>query len=692
MSDRKLKRRQFLQLAAGAAVGAAVTACGGAPTPEVIEKTVEVEKVVEKTVEVEKVVEKTVEVEVEAETAEPPMLQPMVEAGDLPPLSERIPLQPAVVSGREAIGTYGGEVRMVHFDPVWFVSEYGWNSDRLLHYSDLDLRTIIPNVFESWEASDDGTTYTFYMRKGMKWSDGEPVTTEDFAFWWFDVATNEDLSSGVGWHYRWGGETMDVEIIDDFSFRITFADSFGQFPAHMTRWMWLDWILPKHYLSQFHGEYADTAELQGMADEMEVEGWEQVFWNKNGWGINIWQGPENATEFPTLSPWLIADNPEEGLYIWDRNPYYWKTDQVGNQLPYIDNLRIDYVASTEGVMMKAIQSEVDYLGPHDVSIARYPLYKENEPDANFQVGDYLSCMTDRYVLFPQHWLADDEVLQEIVNHPNWVRALSLAIDREEINESLYFGLARMGQLGPMPNSKYYKPAYGEAWADYDPDQANQLLDEMGLTDRDADGFRLRPDGERLTYNIEHAGERVGVATHEFTEMVVTFWRDIGIDASTKQEQESLYNERLVNGQVHVGVWHADRCTDLLLPLEMRWYLPIQLNQGGPSQAWAQWYQAADRDDPELVEPPEEIQQLLEWHDQMNVVTSESERVEIGQQIFDYLAEYPLSIGSVLECPAPLLLNQAMRNLPRPRVPVGWDTYGISTYHPEAFFYEGGERA
>jgi peptide/nickel transport system substrate-binding protein len=456
--------------------------------------------------------------------------------------------------------------------------------------------------------------------------------------------------------------------------------------------MWLDWILPKHYLSQFHGEYADTAELQGMADEMEVEGWEQVFWNKNGWGINIWQGPENATEFPTLSPWLIADNPEEGLYIWDRNPYYWKTDQVGNQLPYIDNLRIDYVASTEGVMMKAIQSEVDYLGPHDVSIARYPLYKENEPDANFQVGDYLSCMTDRYVLFPQHWLADDEVLQEIVNHPNWVRALSLAIDREEINESLYFGLARMGQLGPMPNSKYYKPAYGEAWADYDPDQANQLLDEMGLTDRDADGFRLRPDGERLTYNIEHAGERVGVATHEFTEMVVTFWRDIGIDASTKQEQESLYNERLVNGQVHVGVWHADRCTDLLLPLEMRWYLPIQLNQGGPSQAWAQWYQAADRDDPELVEPPEEIQQLLEWHDQMNVVTSETERVEIGQQIFDYLAEYPLSIGSVLECPAPLLLNQAMRNLPRPRVPVGWDTYGISTYHPEAFFYEGGERA
>ncbi|NIV37727.1 MAG: hypothetical protein GWN58_52435, partial [Anaerolineae bacterium] len=356
-----------------------------------------------------------------------------------------------------------------------------------------------------------------------------------------------------------------------------------------------------------------------------------------------------------------------------------------------DNLRIDFVASTEIVTQKIIQGELDYVGPHDVSIARYPLYKENEERSNYIVGDYLSCMTDRYTLFPQHNL-EDKVLEEIANHPNFVKALSVAIDREEINQSLYFGLARMGQLGPMPNSKYYKEAYGTAWAQYDPELANQLLDEMGLDQRDSEDFRLRPDGERLRYNIEHSGARVGVSTHEFTEMVVTFWRAIGIDATTKEEQESLYNERLVNGQVHCGVWHADRCTDLLLPLEWRWYIPVQINQGGPAQKWAQWFNAADREAEGLEEPPQEIKQLYEWHAQLNSTPDEDERVALGQNIFDYLAENPLSIGSVLESPAPLIFNKNIRNLPRPKVPVGWDTYGISTYHPEAFFYEGGQRA
>jgi len=388
---------------------------------------------------------------------------------------------------------------------------------------------------------------------------------------------------------------------------------------------------------------------------------------------------------------MIVDNPTEGLYIWDRNPYYWKVDLAGNQLPYIDHLRIDYAASTEVVTLKIIQGELDYVGPHDVTVAQYPLYKENEEKSNYVVGDYLSCMTDRYTLYPQHNL-QDKVLEEIVNHPNFVKALSVAIDREEINQSLYFGLARMGQMGPMPMSKYYKEKYGTAWAQYDPDLANQLLDEMGLDKRDSEGFRLRPDGKRLDFNIEHAGARVGVATHEFTEMVVSYWRDVGIYATTKEEQESLYNERLLNLECHCGVWHQDRCTDMLLHIEMRWFIPINTSQGGPAQAWAQWYLAADKSAEGLVEPPDYIKQLYEWHDQLQAVVSETERVALGQKIFDWLAENPLSIGTVLESPAPLLFNKNMRNLPRPKVPIGWDSYGISTYHPEAFYYEGGERA
>ena len=485
MVERRFKRREFLQLSAAATLGAVATACGG--QPEVIEK--EVTRVVEK-----EATPQIVEVTVEApeEMVEPPALAAKVAAGELPPVADRLPVNPVVVGGREAIGTYGGEVRMIHFDPVWFISEYGWFAERMLAYSDIDLRTIVPNVFESWEIEEDGKSFTFHLRKGMKWSDGEPVTTEDVEFWWVDLATNTDLSSSVSWQYRHGGEVMQLDILDDYSFKITFAAPFGNFPAYLTRWHMGDWLIPKHYLKQFHAKYEDEAKLNSMASEKQLEGWAQLFNNKNGWGINIWQGPENAPEYPSLSAWVIASQPEEGLFLWDRNPYYWKVDQVGNQLPYVDNIRIDYVASHEIVSMKIIQGDLDYVGPHDVSIARYPLYKENEPGNNYVVGDYLSCMTDRYTLYPQHNLPEDPVLEKLVNHPNFVKALSVAIDRDEINESLFFGMARMGQLGPMPSSKYYKEKYGTAWAQYDPDLANKLLDEMGLDKRDGEGFRLRP--------------------------------------------------------------------------------------------------------------------------------------------------------------------------------------------------------
>jgi peptide/nickel transport system substrate-binding protein len=703
MADRmqELSRRRFLVASTAAAAGV-LGACA-APTPEVVEVTREVEKEVEVTrevvTEVEKEVEVTKEVEVIKEVEVPegygeaPMLADRVAAGELPPVEERLPVAPAVVGGREAIGVYGGEVRQMNQGWNWFTSQYGWFCERFLAYSDVDLRTIVPNILESWEMSDDGRTYTIHMREGLKWSDGAPCTSEDFEFFWFDFATREDLGY-TNWQMRLGGEVAEVEIVDEYTFIITFAVSFGQFPAHLTRWfMGMDFLYPKHYMKQFHAAYVDEDELNALAVEEGYENWQGLFYGRGDWGNANWQVAQNGLEFPSLSAWVLVERDDNvGTYIMERNPYYYKVDQVGNQLPYFDTVRIEFAADTTIYTQRIIQGELDYVGPHDVSIARYPLYKENEPGNTYVVADLTSCMIDRYTLFPQHTILNDEVLQEIVRTPDFIRALSVAIDRDEINESLFFGQARMGQLGPMPISKYYKEAYGRAWAEFDPDLANQLLDEMGLDQRDSEGFRLRPDGQRLSFNIEHAGARVGVVTGEFTEMVVSYWRDLGIDATTREEQEALITERMRNGEVQCTVWHADRCTDLLLPIEMQWYIPLEDQQGGASAKWAQWYNAADRTDPDLIEPPDYIQQLYAWHDEMNIVIDEDERVALGQKIFDWLAETPLAIGTVLESPSPLIFNKNMRNLPRPKVPIGWDTYGLSTYHPEAVFFEGGERA
>jgi peptide/nickel transport system substrate-binding protein len=299
-------------------------------------------------------------------------------------------------------------------------------------------------------------------------------------------------------------------------------------------------------------------------------------------------------------------------------------------------------------------------------------------------------------LFPQHNIFDDngkldQGLTTIVQDPRWVQALSMALDREEMNQTLFYGTAKMGAMAPMPASKYFKPEYATAFADYSKDKANALLDAMGLK-KGADGMRTRPDGSPLKYNIENAGIRVGPVVPKFCEMVVSYWREVGIDATTKEITSDLYTQRLNNAQVHCGVWHADRCTDMLIHIEPQWFIPTSNGQGGPDQKWGMWYQAADKTAPGLIEPPAEIKALLTTFDKMTSVVDENERVKLGQTIFDWLEKNPLEVGTVSECPAPLCFNKNLRNLPKPKSYIGWDSYGLSTYHPETFFFEGGTHA
>ena len=616
---------------------------------------------------------------------EAPMLKALVSAGVLPPVEQRLPEAPLMVTEKE-IGRYGGEIRMIHKGSTSFLSNYDLTTERILNYSDQDLRTIIPNIIESWQISPDAMTWTFHMRVGMKWSDGSSLTSEDVRFWWIDVINNSELALGMPWQFHFGGTDMSVEILDAYTFKFTFAAPFGNFIAHLTRWYpFSSILLPSTFMKQFHIDYADPVTLAQLIAQYGFQNWVELFTYMIGG--SIWSATQNCTEIPVLGPWHIVENPEEGLYLWERNPYYWKVDQVGNQLPYINSLRYDLVSNDAEVKVRLAQGEIDILGQHDVSIVDYPFYQANQSAGNYIIGDYLSCMTDRYVLFPQHYIADDAVLTDIVNHPNFVKALSVAIDREAINQSLFYGLASVGQLSVMPNSQYYKASYGTAWAQYDPTLANQLLDAMGLDNRDGEGFRLRSDGQRLTFTIEHTGERVGLACSTYADMVFSYWRAVGIDASAVLQDEGTYNQRMMNYQVHCGMWHADRCTDMLWHIEPAWFLPTSNpNQGTACSAWAVWYSAEDRTDPNLIEPPAEIKTLYDLFDQMTATTNEVQRVQYGQQILDWLANTPLAIGLILESPAPLLFNKHLDNLPPDKSPIGWDTFGLSTYHPETFYY------
>lgn len=710
---REIHRREFLKLSATAVIGAVAVACSTPPAEAPSQPTAvpaEATKVPAEATKIPPTVAPTKAPEVVATVPasaykDPPLLASRVAAGDLPAIEERLPENPYVVSNREAVGVYGGDIRMTHFDSgVWFTSSYDLNSDRLLQYSDEDYRTIYANVLESFEVTPDGKEWTFHLRKGMKWSDGEPMTTEDVRFWWEDMQTNTDVQGAPDWQFRFGGENMKVDIVDDFTYKFTFAVPFGNFAAHMTRWHNNSNgpFYPSHFLKRFHNKYADQATLDAAVADAGVADWITLFRNWKDWGVGMWQGPTfgsvTVMEYPVANPWHIIDNPSEGLYLWERNPYYWKVDVEGNQLPYIDTMRYDYVANLEANKLKMAQGELDLVGQHDVTIADYPFYKENEASGNYVVADLSSCMGDRYVFFPQHYVNLEDGTPDtgwndlIQNNPEFLQALSVAVDRDELNESNFYGLALPGQICPHPTSRYFKEEYGTAWATFDPDKANELLDSIGCT-KGADGKRVRPDGKPLTILIEHAGARVGPACARIAEMFASYWTAVGIESTPKEIQESLYNERMNNSQVYCGVWHADRCTDMLIHIQPQWYIPTADGQQGTcSNAWTRWYQAADKTVEGLIEPPQFIKDLYEDFAQMTSVVSEDERVMWGQKIFDFLAERPLEIGIIQSGPAPLLFNKNLRNLPKAGSPMGWDTYGLSTYHPEAFYYEGGVRA
>jgi peptide/nickel transport system substrate-binding protein len=666
MKAHELTRRDFLRLSAIGTVGAILAACAPAATPAPAVPAKEETPAAPPTEKVSKY-------------NEAPMLAERVKAGQLPPVDERLPANPLVVTGRDAIGKYGGTVRQIHPDPNSFVSNYGWMAERPLGYSDLDLKTLYANSFESWEVNEDATEFTIKLRAGMKWSDGAPLTTEDVRFWYEDFLMNPDLTPTLEVQYQRGDQPMKIEVIDDYTFKVIFAAPYGDFPARLTRQETPRFFMPSHYLKQFHAKYRPKEELDAAVKEAGFETWVQLFNSHNWW---VTWAANYEIGYPSLQPWIITERPAPGVLVMERNPYYWKVDEAGNQLPYIDRLTIDLVPNPETITLKIIQGELDYVGPHEVSVARYPLYKEHEPNQNYMVADLVSCMTDRYIILPNH-THKDPVMREIVNHPNWVKALSVAINRDEINENLYFGLAKMGQANVMPGSKYYMEEVSQAWAQYDPDLANKLLDEMGLDKRDAEGYRLRPDGQRLKYHIEHAGIRVGVATAEFAELVTAMWREVGIDASSEELSEQLWWERVQNNEPDLWIWHNDRCTDLLFPIDPSFFMPIQ-TWHGHATLWSRWYETKGK---QGEEPPDYIKERYEIYERMKATPSEDERVELGKKLLKMHAERPLVIGVVLECPAPLIYNKKLRNLPKPKMPIGWDTWCDSVYHPEAYYYE-----
>ncbi len=492
---------------------------------------------------------------------ESPFLWERVASGELPPLEDRLPTEPFVVGPGVLLpeehvdwkpGVYGGTLRTLHFRPDWNPDIFVGMNESLLSAPGLGVQDIRGNILRDYEVSNENQTFVFHMREGLKWSDGEPVTSADVAFVAYDIYGNEALTPTYPRRFRTqnapDGTPMTLTVIDDFSFQVDFDAPYGGFLRNLTIETWNGWtelIRPSHYLQQFHTSYVELEDLRPLLDEMNLDDeWNQVFTDHDclSWHVN----QEKCIVSPVLTPWQRVEASEPGLLIFERNPYYHKVDVDGKQLPYIDRLLSKLVEDVEMVNTGILVGEADFMR-ESTGLVKIPLYVENGP-----AGGYRHQLLDMHVDSSSIWINqtynDDNdpnaaSWRDIASDIRFRQAVSLAVNRDEMIESLYFGYASK----PLQT-------VGEMLSTQDVQRANDLLDAVGLDQRGDDGFRLYPDGEPFTILIEHGAHAPDL--EPASELVGEYLKDVGINASVKKLESTLWAERRNNNELQATVFWA----------------------------------------------------------------------------------------------------------------------------------------
>ena len=584
-----------------------------------------------------------------SEYNEAPMLRRLVQQGELPPVHDRLPDEPLVVQPWDEIGRYGGEARVSvsishHFkEPPLQLSR--------------DLTDVIPNVIRDWEYSPDGLSLTWYLRSGLRWSDGEPVTSDDFMFWWEDVMLNEEITPTLPVEFRPGGEPMTVDRIDDYTYVWRFSSPYWNAHYYYID-LWTRFGLPRHALEKYHIDY--NPEAQELAEDRGYDYWYQLFNHMAGLPGNA---PEaDNLELPVLTPFVYTRELEGGWIVMERNPYFYQVDTAGNQLPYIDRLiALPHwnVADFEMVKTMNVAGELDWENwQGDVSI--WPILHQNAQQGRYQAWLTRQSYATQAGFYVNHNFTEDEEIGEILRDVRFRRALSVALDRSEINESLFFGQGEEWQITAHPASSYFDEKWAMAYAQYDPALANQYLDEMGLAWDAAGEWRLTPSGKplslELTVTTTHLPAYVSVS-----EMAVEYWRDIGLRVNIFPADLSLAHQHAsaANHHIIVGYWQ-DATTQGLIK-----YRGDQLRGNWFLAQWApQWFTWYNTDGVEGVAPPEWYIDLLTTLDGMPFYAPD-ELERAATKVWSIQAEKLVGIGTVGHVPAPLQAANGLRNIPGP---------------------------
>ena len=612
--------------------------------------------------------------------SESPLFTDLVEEGKLPPVAERVGPEPVVLKGVDSIGTYGGTWFTLVGSPTEVGNAGGhFAGSMLVRFSPLGY-PIVPHVAKGWDSNPDKTEWTIYLRKGMKWSDGHPFTAEDILYWWEkEIPINIYGLAAADW-MDIGGEKGEIIKIDDHTVKFVFPQPNGVFLERLARAN--EFCSPRHYLENYNPVYGDDALIEATLEERRLPSRQSLYLI-----LRLWSNPEH----PRLWPWIYRTYNANPPQVFVRNPYYWAVDTEGNQLPYVDQLFFE-VKNYNLIPVSAASGATTFLiWTMDLS---YTLLMSQREDNDYEVYHWFPATRSRYLIHANMNLLVDpdkpvtQMKHDLLIDKRFRQALSLAINRRQIIDIVYNGMGEPAQLSPGRESYFHHEKLHKSFSEYAPEQANQILDAIGLTGRDSEGYRTFKDGTRMTWNYSlPEGEDEGP-----TELVIEDWGHVGIRAIRRQPSLPLFTVEQNSRQLEFAIWATESEFNPILGPErfagltglqafgyFNWYLRGGLS-GNPE---ATQFSGIE---PPIDHPLRRSMILLE--SVFGATTREKQR-EHFNKIFDIAAENVWSINITTPPPHPIVVQKDFKNVPRlafygnrfsPPANAGLETYYFENSH------------
>lgn len=613
-----------------------------------------------------------------APAEEPPALAGDVAAGKLPALADRLPKAPRVVDIKRpnwTTGRYGGEMRMLMGKDrdIRMMVVYGYS--RLVGYD--DSLQLVPDILERVD-NDGSRVFTLHLRPGHKWSDGQPFTSADFRFYWDDVVNNKDVSPfGLPQALLVRGKGPRFEVLSDTAVRYSWDEPNPQFLPTLAGPSPLYLFRPAHYLKQFHPRYIGVDKANAQAKAAGSRNWAGLYQKKDE------QYRFDNPELPTLEPWINTTPLPSTRFVLVRNPYFHRVDALGRQLPYIDRVIIN-ISDDKLIPAKAGAGDID-LQARYLRFDNYTFLKQNEKRNKYRVLLWEKALGSQIALYP-NLNVDEPEWRKLMRDVRFRRALSLAINRHEINEVVYFGLARPSGNTVLQRSPLFRPEFNKAWIQFDTKQANALLDQIGLTQRDDRGIRLLPDGRPLEVIVDTSGE--STEETDVLELIRDSWQKVGVALYSRPSQREVFRKRVFSGKSMMSVWSGLNNgipSPGMSPLELAPTTQDQLQW----PMWGQHYETnrSGGQAPDMAEATE----LVRLYDEWRVASSDADRERVWLRMLEIHAQQVFTIGIVARALQPVVVQNALHNVPVEGI-YSWDPGAyFGMYHPDTFWFDPKDR-